>query len=339
LLAGAGSWFALRRRSAGQFTRERTLRLLIPFFAGALVLGSLQIYLSWSHRTQTGMFDGSLLEFAAVRLSYPFPKIIGGIGYHLWFLGFLFLYSLVALPLFIWLKGEAGRRFVSRLAGLCEHRGVILIFILPLAAVRLVLHPFFPLQHDWADFISFGLFFILGYLVFTDVRFTRTIRRDGWILLGIGLATTLAFGMLILMLGSVDLEAPPRAFPEFLLWACVAAAGWCGAAFMLNIGMRYLDHDSKALRYGQATLLPFFVLHQTVMLAIAYFVVQWEASIAVKMLIIGLGSFAATIGLIELVIKRVGILRTLFGMKGEQTFQAQTVTAPHAIHADSASVR
>jgi len=47
LLAGAGSWFSLRRRSAGQFTRERTLRLLIPFFAGALVLGSLQIYLSW----------------------------------------------------------------------------------------------------------------------------------------------------------------------------------------------------------------------------------------------------------------------------------------------------
>ncbi len=49
-----------------------------------------RFYLSWSHRTQTGMFDGSLLEFAAVRLSYPFPKIIGGVGYHLWFLGFLF---------------------------------------------------------------------------------------------------------------------------------------------------------------------------------------------------------------------------------------------------------
>ena len=96
--------------------------------------------------------------------------------------------------------------------------------------------------------------------------------------------------MLILSLGSVDLEASPRVLPEFLLWACVAAAGWCGAAFMLFIGMRFLDHDSKALRYGQATLLPFFVLHQTVMLAIAYFVVQWNAGILPKLLVVLIGS-------------------------------------------------
>jgi peptidoglycan/LPS O-acetylase OafA/YrhL len=339
VIAGAGSWFALRRRTAGQFTRERTLRLLVPFFTGTLLLGPIQVYLSWRHRAETGVYAGTLGEFVMDRLSSIGPKLFGAIGYQMWFLGFLFAFSLLALPLFIWFKGEAGRRVIARLAGLCEQRGGILIFILPLVAVRLLLHPFFPLQHDWADFISYGLFFVLGYLVFTDVRFTHAIRRDWPILLGVSLATTLAFGMLILALGSVDLEAPPRALPEFLLWACVAAAGWCGAAFMLFIGMRYLDHDSKALRYGQATLLPFFVLHQTVMLAIAYFVVQWEASIAVKMLVIAAGSIAVTIALIELIIKRVRILRILFGMKGGQTAQTQTVTAPQAIHANSAPVR
>lgn len=338
VIAGAGTWFALRRRSAGQFTRERTLRLLVPFFTGTLLLGPIQIYLSWRHRTETGVFAGSLGQFVADRLSSIGPKLFGAIGYQMWFLGFLFAFSLLALPLFIWLKGMAGRRVTARLAGLCVRRGGILIFILPLVAVRLVLHPLFPLQHDWADFISFGLFFILGYLVFTDARFASAIRRDGWILLGVGLLTTLAFGMLVLSLGSVDLEASPGTLPEFLLWACVAAAGWCGAAFMLNIGMRYLDHDSKKLRYGQATLLPFFVLHQTVMLGIAYFVVQWEASIAVKMLVVGLGGFVVTIGLIELVIKRVGILRVMFGMKGERVVEAQAATAltSHGIQADSA---
>ena len=50
LVAGAGSWFALRRRSAGQFTRERTLRLLVPFFTGTILLGPIQLYLSWRHR-------------------------------------------------------------------------------------------------------------------------------------------------------------------------------------------------------------------------------------------------------------------------------------------------
>jgi glucans biosynthesis protein C len=339
VIAGAGSWFALRRRTAGQFTRERTLRLLVPFFTGTLLLGPIQVYLSWRHRVETGVYAGTLGEFALDRLAYIGPKLFGAIGYQMWFLGFLFAFSLLALPLFIWLKGEAGRRFTSRLAALCERRGGILIFILPLVAVRLVLHPFFPLEHDWADFISFGLFFILGYLVFTDARFTQAIRRDWAILLGVGLATTLAFGMLILALGSVDLEAAPRVLPEFLLWACVAAAGWCGAAFMLFIGMRYLDHDSKALRYGQTTLLPFFVLHQTVMLAIAYFVVQWPAGLLPKLLIVLAGSFFVTIGIIELVIKRVGILRILFGMKGEGAGQAQAAAALQKIHVDSASIR
>jgi hypothetical protein len=127
--------------------------------------------------------------------------------------------------------------------------------------------------------------------------------------------------------------------PEFLLWACVAAAGWCGAAFMLFIGMRFLDQDSKALRYGQATLLPFFVLHQTVMLAIAYFVVQWPAGVLPKLLIVLVASFFATIGIIELVIKRVRILRILFGMKGEQSVQVQAAASSHTVHADTASAR
>ena len=143
-----------------------------------------------------------------MRLSYPFPKIFGAIGYHMWFLGFLFAFSLVALPLFIWLKGEAGRRFISRLAGLCEHRGVILLFILPLAAVRLVLQPFSPELQDWADFFFYGAFFVLGYLLFTDERFTQAIRRDWLILLGVGIAATLA-GTAMAYRWSFDIEKAP----------------------------------------------------------------------------------------------------------------------------------
>ena len=65
---------------------------------------------------------------------------------------------------------------------------------------------------------------------------------------------------------------------------------------MLFIGMRYLDRDSQALRYGQATLLPFFVVHQPVILAIAYFVVQWQAGILLKLLVVVLGAFVVPSG-------------------------------------------
>jgi glucan biosynthesis protein C len=315
LVAGAGSWFALRRRTAGQFMRERTFRILVPFFTGTILFGPIQLYLSWSHRSATGVWDGSFVEFVAERLAYPFPKILGAIGYHMWFLGFLFFFSLLALPLFVWLKGETGRRIISRLAGLCERRGAILLFILPVAAVRLGLQPFFPQAQDWADFFSHGTFFVLGYLLFADERFLRAIRRDWRILLSVGIVPILAAIAICVFVEPFDIEKSLRTFWEFFMWGLIAVCGWCWTAFTLSIGMRYLDRDSKVLRYGLSANLPFFVVHQPVILAIAYFVVQWQASIAIKLLVVVLGAFVVSIGLTELVIKRVGILRALFGMK------------------------
>ena len=261
------------------------------------------------------MWDGSLLEFALERLSYPFPKIFGGLGYHMWFLGFLFCYSLLALPLFTWFKGEAGQRFISRLAGLCERRGAILLFGLLPIGMRLGLQPFFPELQNWADFFTFGAFFVLGYVMFTDERFAHAIWRDKWILLGAGIVAFLAGFAVGMSLESFDIESPPRTFWEFVMWGSIAACGWCWSTFMLFIGMRYLNYDNRALRYGQATLLPFFVLHQPAILAVAYIVVRWEAAILIKLLVVVLGAFLVAIGLVEWVIKRVGILRVMFGMK------------------------
>lgn len=327
LISGAGSWFALRRRSASQFTRERTLRILVPFCTGSILLGPVQIFLSWAHRSQTGVFEGSLLDFLGDRLNTSGPKLFGVIGYHMWFLGFLFAFSLLALPIFIWLKGESGRRFVSRLAEFCAHRGGILLFIIPLVVLRLALQPFFPQLQHWADFFAFGAIFVLGFVIFSDERFAQAIRRDWWILLGVGIASTVAVTSIAMSLETFDIEAAPVTLVEFIMWAAIAVCSWCWTAFMIFIGMRYLDHDSKALRYGQETLLPFFVLHQPVVLFIAYFVVQWEASIMIKMLAVTIGALLLTTGLCELVIKRVGFLRLLFGMKATQPAKVQVAAA------------
>ena len=44
-LSGAGSWFALRKRTGRQFARERTLRLLVPFLIGSALFMPLQAWL------------------------------------------------------------------------------------------------------------------------------------------------------------------------------------------------------------------------------------------------------------------------------------------------------
>jgi glucans biosynthesis protein C len=315
LIAGASAWFALQRRTPGQYTRERFSRLLLPFVVGSLLLSPVELYLEWSHKIQLGVVQGSFLEFVQALAWGPTPRVFGVVGYHLWFVGFLFCYSLLTLPLFRWLKGMAGQRFVSRLAVLCQYRGGILLFILPLLPVRLGLHAFFPYQHDWADFCFLLSFFILGYVLFADKRFTPAIRRDWPIMFTIGIAAFLALVALTFLSGGRNSEAAPRTLADFSWWSLVTVCSWCWTSFMLFIGMRFLDYNNQWLQRGQEAVLPFYVLHQPVIFVVAFCAVQWEVDLLVKLLVVVLISFAATVGIYGLAIKRVSSLQTLFGMK------------------------
>ncbi len=316
LIAGAGSWFALQRRTPGQYARERCTRLLIPFVVGSVLLSPIQFYFEWSHKTHTGIWHGSFADFIEALAWVPNnPRFFGAVGYHLWFLGFLFCYALLTLPLFQWLKSKPGQGFVARLARLCDHRGGTLIFILPLLLIRLSLHPFFPYEHDWADFVFLLSFFILGYLLFANPRFTQAVQRDWPIMLALGIPAFLTFMAIIAVTGEIDIQAPPTTPLSFIWWGLVTICSWCWTAFTLFIGMRFLNWSHKLLRYGQEAILPFFVVHHPVILVIAYFVVQWNAALPIKLMVVALGAFAASLGLYQFIIRRVGPLKVMFGMK------------------------
>lgn len=62
-------------------------------------------------------------------------------------------------------------------------------------------------------------------------------------------------------------------------------------------------------------IMPFFLFHQPVIIIIAFYVVQWEASILVKLLTVVLGSFVVSLGLYELLVRRIKPVQALFGMK------------------------
>lgn len=318
LIAGAGTWFALRRRTSGQYVKERSNRLLIPFVVGSILLSPVQFYCQWRYQIHAGIFDGSFTQFLG---SLPWganPRIFAVVGYHLWFMGFLFSFSLLALPLFRWLQGEPGRRFVSRLARVCQYRGGILIFILPPVILRLSLQPFFPNEHHWADFFFLFSFFVMGYVVISEGRLRQAIRRDWPIALTLGTLAFIGGAAISISSDELDIEAVPGTLLEFVWWGLVATCGWCWTAFFLFVGMRFLNFSNRLLQYGQDAIVPFYLVHQPVIVVISYYVVQWNASLPLKMLVVVLGSFAVSIGLYELPIKRVGILRPLFGMKARQ---------------------
>ena len=315
VIAGAGTWFALKRRTSSQYIKERSRRLLIPFVVGSIVLSSVQLYFEWSHKVQTGIFSGSFIQFVSSLPWGPNPRIFGVVGYHLWFLGFLFMFSLLALPLFQWIRGGGGQRIISWLAQVCHHRGGILIFVLLPLIIKLGLQPFFPYEHDWADFFFLFSFFIIGYLVISDERLRQAVRRDWAITLTVGSVTFLVGVIITFSTGDLNIESSPHNLQDFIWWGLFVICGWCWTAFTLYIGMRFLNFSNRVLRYGQEAIVPFFVVHQPVIIVIAYFVVQWNAALVPKLLVVVVGSFAASLLLHQLIIRRVSILRVAFGMK------------------------
>ena len=325
MIAGTASWFALRHRTARQYISERVNRLLIPFIAGTILFSPFQYYLSWVNRIQRGVFSDSFWEFLRgelpafdpLRLSFPgfSPKWMGA-GFHLWFVGYLFCFALITLPLFQWLKSEKGKSIVSRLASICEWRGGIMVFIVPLLVIQFCLQPFGLQEHDWYDFIYLMAFFVVGYVLFVDERITNVVRRDGWLLIGVG--TIIILGLVgVYALGLPLLDwGQDTSLPQFYVLLClITPVALCYSVGLLFIGMRFLDFTNKWLQYGQEAALPSFVLHQPVIITIAFYVVQWNAGIWIKLPVVVLSSFLVTIGLYELLIRRVRLLRSLFGMK------------------------
>ena len=79
--------------------------------------------------------------------------------------------------------------------------------------------------------------------------------------------------------------------------------------------MRFLDFSNNFLESWREAQLPFFVLHQPVIILIAFYEVQLDAGILPKLLLVVVSSFLVTVGLYELVIRRIVPVRAFFGMK------------------------
>jgi glucan biosynthesis protein C len=191
LLSGAGSWYALKSRTGGQYLFERVKRLLIPLYTvGMFILLPPQFFFEVvTHEGYTGTFWGLIPRYiGSIKLSFEDPLFIVPFFGHLWFLQYLFLISLVTLPLLLYLKSEPGPRMIKRLAAWCDLRGGIFLFLIPLVLVRICLRGFFQGEHTWADLFYFAVFFLIGYIMPADKRFTEGFKRHGGVCLALGIA-------------------------------------------------------------------------------------------------------------------------------------------------------
>ncbi len=313
ILAGASVYYALRFRTAGAFTKERTLRILIPLIIlGWFIIAPPQVYLE---RLTHGDFSGNFFQFY-----YPhyFDGIYGltdggnfaVVPMHMWFLWLLFIYSLILLPLFLPSK-RTGRSLLTRFATLFEKPWTLVVPVL-LLIVSEVFLDFVEWGGGW-NHLSYLLFFISGYLMFSNARIQENIKR--YAVIALIAALVLQALHYILQFGIIKIDIPSSALSSLVVWSIRALRSWFFIIAILGFGSRYLNFNNRFMGYANEAVLPFYILHQTVILIIGFFVLQWSMGIAPKYLIISTTSFVAIIAIYELLVRRINILRFLFGMR------------------------
>jgi glucans biosynthesis protein C len=320
LLAGASSKFALSVKTTAQYAVERCWRLFAPFVVGVLTLIPPQRYVEYLNK---GRFTGTFSEFVPwyfgeklFSANFGFdPQWFGNIGTHLWFLAALFVFSLAGIPVFTYVI-ERGKSFVEQLAGIVEKPGGIFLFSIPLMLIRITLRPISTIYSSWGDFAFWFLLFLYGYIIVADRRFVESASRNKYVSLLIGVSSMIV----ILICHAMGCASRWFDYPDYsagamifhILWGAIT---WSMLVFFLGIGKAYLDREHKLLRTLSEAVMPFYMLHQTVILLIGYHVISGKASIAVKFGIISSLSLLVVCGLCYLIMTRMPWLRPVFGMK------------------------
>lgn len=331
LISGLGAWHSLQRRGAGGFAGERLLRLGVPLVFATLVLNPLPQWLRL-RSADAGYHEPYLAflpRFYDVHLEPgEIPFLVQGEHFetgHLWFVVLLLAFSLVLVPFHRWLPRERVRRVRDRVAEATLHRrGVVFLPALACAAIC----AFARLEEEYAGWHrwSYLLFFVAGFALATDERFRTVMRRDA--------GTAAWLGALLFAAAGPGFALADEPFTEMTALAITSralfgAAGWCLVVAIPGLLDRRRQAQPRAAPnpnptattrrrlsgYLAAAVLPLYVLHQPIVVAVAYFVIGWSAPILVEYAVIVVIALALTLAAYELLVRRTRATRFLFGMR------------------------
>jgi glucan biosynthesis protein C len=297
VLAGAATWMALGRRSAEAYAGERFRRLFVPLVFGLLVIVPPQAYLARVVRGRGSPIGSFLQDYWRVQ-----GNLSGYTGNwtpaHLWFIAFLFVFSVVTVPFLVRLR--------PRHINVCW-----LVYVMPLV---LVLANELPATDDGPQNPWFSLsLFIAGFLLIGDDRAQRLIDRMWRPLLGVVALTTVA--MILLWHSGIPEGWTDGSLQDAALSIAEATVTWVWVLGLLGAGRRFLGRDSRTLRYASEASYPVYLIHQTALVVVAWAVVGWDVGVWPKFAVIIAGTFVLSLGTYELLVRRFLIPRFLFGLK------------------------
>ncbi len=320
LVSGVGVSFALRRRDQKEFFANRFKRLVIPLTFGVLVIVPPMVYLEMRHLER---FMGSFLDF------YPavFTQGVYPSGYlswhHYWFVAYLFLFCVLGWPFIARLRSAAGSKWLDAQTSWLTGGSGIYSAIVPLAVTEIALRAVFPgfrdLIHDWASFSQWFLIFLAGFCFASQPSLLARVTQLRAPSLACAAVTSSLLFMLLWSpeLGRFDIHSEGGVSVSRYLYLCLlrAANVWFWLLACMGYAGRYLQRPGPVLVYLNEAVYPVFCVHLTLMVALEYWIIPLEWSIAAKFLAISGGTIGAALLLYELCLRRVAWLRPLVGLK------------------------
>ena len=321
-LAGATTFYSFQKRSSRQYIQERFTHILLPLVLGIAIVIPPHVY---TERLFRGRFSGSFIEF--------YPKFYtegivpaGNFTYrHLWFLAYLLVLSLVALPIF-----GAINRNREAIARFLRHPLAILLPALPMIAIEIALradwYTTLNIFADWANILLYFQVLVWGYMLTSHADIQAAVRRAAPAALLIGMGLMLISEIIFTedqLLGFI-----PRDDPQYV-WACILRSLiiWCGLVGIMGMGSRWNTnpHPSSPvygggvrrglIRYAKTISYPYYIFHQTVIVLLAYyFIIDLNASVLAKFVILVISTAIITLLLCEIT-RRLPAIGQVFGMR------------------------
>ena len=315
VISGASLLYAVGKGSSRKFIKDKVLRLLVPFFFALFTHVTFQVYLRWITHN---LFSGSYFQFLPEYLHRTFSEyglwaIFELYQMHIWYLLWLFILTLLAYPLMLWLK-RGGQKVLSAIGSFLSLPGTVYLLAVPVVLLLALPDPENPVMAEkgggWSQVIY--LWFLLsGFLIISSERVEASIKRLRWLSLGMGVILS----AILLYLAATQGVPAYGTSVYTLIFGVAGFSSWCWIMAFFGLGMAYLDFRKPRLDYANEAVLPFYLLHQTVLICVGYFIVQWPIPDLLKWLLILVISFAFIMGLYEYLIRRINLIRFLFGMK------------------------
>lgn len=297
-VSGMAAYYSFQHRNRNEFVRERIRKLLVPLLVGFMVLCPFQAYFKGLYEG----FSGSFLNFIPEFFS---PEIGHYLFYaHLWFLFYLFTFSMICIPLFqSWTIHKQKLNKVSLFFSKGNNIYIPIIFI---AVSEILLRPFFPgslmLVKDWANDIVYLSFYIFGFVYASDEKIQERVAK----LASISGVLAITVPILYIIMDYIFLTKgkwPPN---STILWAATKGFYECYAIiFFVWMGRKYLNRKSLVLGYLSKGSFTYYLFHYIPVSMFTYYLIKLDINVYIKYLLVLLLSYLFIFVLYEVFIKRL----------------------------------